>query len=72
MTPNITIEERLTALERQMEEIKQQLAHERTQGNWIDKVAGSHKDDPVFAEIVRLGREFRRSQPFPEDMDVDE
>ena len=29
---------------------------------WWEKIAGSHKDDPVFAEIVRLGAAIRRAE----------
>jgi hypothetical protein len=29
--------------------------------DWLSRVAGSFKDDPVFAEIVRLGREAREA-----------
>ena len=29
--------------------------------NWFAQVSGSFRDDPEFGEILRLGREFRRS-----------
>jgi hypothetical protein len=28
---------------------------------WLDRIAGTFRDDPVFAEIVRLGREAREA-----------
>ena len=29
--------------------------------DWIQRMSGSFRDDPVFAEMVRLGREFREA-----------
>jgi hypothetical protein len=29
--------------------------------SWIERIAGTFRDDPEFDEIVRLGREFRES-----------
>ncbi len=34
--------------------------------NWIDQMSGTFADNPVFAEMIRLGREFRESYG-PED-----
>jgi hypothetical protein len=38
-----------------------------TAADWLDRHAGSFKDDPVFEEIVKLGREFREADRPPDD-----
>jgi hypothetical protein len=56
------LEQRLTALERAVEQIQAQLAHEPAQQrHWWQDDAGRFADDPVFDEFVRLGREYRES-----------
>jgi hypothetical protein len=37
---------------------------------WWEKRLGSFKDDPGYDEIVRLGAEYRRSQPLATDDDI--
>lgn len=56
-----TVEERLGVLEREIAELKRQMASPRTSENWFTLVAGSFKDEPEFEEVLRLGREIRRS-----------
>lgn len=61
MDISTTTEQRLSALEREMAELKRQLDEQRQSGNWIEKITGSFKDDPDFGEILRLGREARQA-----------
>jgi hypothetical protein len=49
----------LETLEAEVAELKRQNA--ATKDDWMSVVAGSFKDDPDFAEIVRLGREIRQA-----------
>ena len=56
-----TVEERLSALEKELRELKQQVTVQQDQQSWIERIAGTFKDDPDFEEIVRLGREFRKA-----------
>lgn len=56
-----TVEERLTALEQELRELKEQVTVQKDQPSWIERIAGTFKNDPDFAEIVRLGREFRKA-----------
>jgi len=56
-----TVEERLTALEKELQELKQHVILQKDQRSWIEKIAGTFKDDPDFDEIARLGREFRKA-----------
>ena len=63
MSEQATVEERLTLVERELAELKRRLPAKRNGESWIERIAGTFKDDPDFAEIVRLGREFRKSIP---------
>ena len=62
------LEERLFALEKKMSELQDQLNknersanHPNPNGPWWREGAGRFAGDPVFEEIVRLGREYRQS-----------
>jgi hypothetical protein len=57
----LTVEERLTILEKEMAELKKGLAPVQTKQGWITKITGSFKDDPDFGEILRLGQEIRNA-----------
>jgi len=61
MPEQLTIEERLTAVEHELAELKRKTPSKRDDKSWIERIAGTFRNDPEFAEIVRLGREFRRS-----------
>lgn len=60
-----SVEERLAKLENEVEQLE--LASLNGSGlsakkpNWISKISGSFEGDPEFDEILRLGREERRS-----------
>ena len=65
------LQERVTLLEREVNDIKSQLGNTRTKPHpqaWREPV-GIFKDDPVFDAIVKKGREYRESQPYPEDVE---
>jgi hypothetical protein len=57
--------ERLARLEADVEHLKNLLLRDKEDAEkpWWEKIAGSHKDDKVFAEIARLGAEIRRKNP---------
>ena len=56
-----TVEERLTAVEQQLVDLRRRLPSQTDGKSWVERIAGTFKDDPDFGEIVRLGREFRKS-----------
>jgi hypothetical protein len=56
-----TVEERLSALESAMEDLKLRLAGKPIPSAWFDKVAGSLEEWPEFEEVLHLGHEFRQS-----------
>lgn len=66
-----TLEERLSALEREMTQVKARLAAQtaRQPNPWLDQVYGAFKDDPLFEEAVRYGREWRESQNRVDDLE---
>jgi hypothetical protein len=53
------IEVRLARIEREIQELKKALAARETMHDWRE-IVGMFKDDKVFAEIARLGRQIRR------------
>ena len=55
------LEERLVALERTVDELKAHLARTTPPRRWWVEDAGRFADDPVFDEMVRLGRAYRES-----------
>lgn len=69
---NTTLGERVAALESELAQIKSREA-ERQKIQcmpWWERRFGSFKDDPGYDEIVRLGAEYRKSQPLAMDDDV--
>jgi len=64
MSQTAKLEERLTILEKEVAELKRRLPQTPSGlpvENWVERVAGSFKDDPEFGEILRLGREIRQA-----------
>lgn len=39
----------------------------RAKGNWLGSVLGRFKDNPDYAEVVRIGREFRETNRLPDE-----
>lgn len=60
-----TLEERVASLERELSELKKQLAHHQSAKDWRRSI-GIFADDPVFAEMVREGRKYREEQREPD------
>ena len=56
-----SVEERLAAMEAAIVDLRRQLMVDPRPGNWLEKISGEFKDDPVFEEMLRLGREYRLS-----------
>ena len=54
-----SLEQRLSLLEQEVDQIKQRLDRRPSDGNWIEARFGSMKDFPEFEEVVRLGRDAR-------------
>ncbi len=58
-----TLEERVAALEAEVQRMKQRQDPEILQDDtpWWKRIVGVFKDDPDFEEAMRLGREYRES-----------
>ena len=55
------LQERVRQLELDVSFLKSQAADRESQP-WWERIAGRFENDPVFDEIVRLGREYREAQ----------
>jgi hypothetical protein len=64
MSINTPLEERVSRLESELEALKQQVTKTVNKTTW-EQACGTFKHDPDFAEVLRLGREFRKN--FPDD-----
>lgn len=60
----LTLEQRVAALEQAVAALKgaQPAA---AKGNWVDRLAGSFANDPVFVEMQAYGRYFRKTGQEP-------
>jgi hypothetical protein len=59
------LEKRVTQLEQEVLQLKSNASNGSSQP-WWQRIAGRFENDPVYDEIVRLGREYRQAQ-LPED-----
>ncbi len=69
----ISVEERLSAVEQELERLKILFQVDKPQSiepQW-KQIIGVFKDDPMFDEAERLGREWRDSQRMEYDEDAD-
>ena len=55
------LQQRVRQLEHDVFQLKSQAA-DRSAQPWWERIAGRFENDPVFDEIVRLGREYREAQ----------
>ena len=64
MMAEVSVEDRLIALEAEVREIKSRLeaASPEAVTPWWKRIVGVYRDDPEFEEAMRLGREYRESQ----------
>lgn len=63
-----SLEERVAALEAEMERLKQQLEPEAKKPWWEERI-GAFANDPMYDEAMRLGREYPESLRQPETED---
>jgi hypothetical protein len=60
MSTNISIEERLAAVEAVVSDLQRKLANSQSP-NWLQQVTGSFKDEPAFEEVLAYGRAIRQT-----------
>jgi hypothetical protein len=72
--PNETLEQRVRLLEEELAQLKQEVRASKNDDSmpaWMH-IVGIFKDDPLFDEAERLGREWRDAQgPVNYDADAD-
>ena len=61
ITPELTTEQRLAALEAAVAEIRVQLTVTPPAPSWLDQISGIMGDDPAFEQMIAYGREFRKA-----------
>jgi hypothetical protein len=68
-----TLEERVSAVEQELAEIKQQLVSrsEAASPPWWEKIAGTFAASEHYDEAMRLGREYRESLRPKDDVRAD-
>ena len=59
-----TLEQRVSELEAKVERLIQENGASAKEP-WWERIRGTFKDDPVYEEAMRLGREWREAQPIP-------
>jgi hypothetical protein len=69
MPVNATIEERLTAVEAAVAELRDHLLIQPPAADWLEQVIGSFKDEPAFDEVLAYGRAIRKGELSVEDID---
>jgi hypothetical protein len=65
--PEATLEQRITALEEAVCELREAMKARKPASDWLDCVIGSMKDEPAFDEVLALGRAIRQSDRPAED-----
>jgi len=71
--PTPSIEERLTAVEQELAQLKQQLATKNSQAAmpWWEQIFGTFANSEAYDDAMRLGREYRESLRPKDDEDAD-
>jgi hypothetical protein len=59
MSNDTVIDDRLTALEREVADLKLRLNRSASETNWLEQLAGSMEDEPDFAQVLEFGRAAR-------------
>ena len=62
-----TLEERVSALEAQVAHLLLDKTATNTEIPWYERWKGAFQDDEMYDEAMRLGAEYRRSQPTAAD-----
>lgn len=56
-----TVEKRLATLESEIAQLKRLVVAAQPGETWLERVAGTFRDEPESEAVLRLGREIRRS-----------
>lgn len=67
-----TLEERVSELEKKVTRLLDEKTEKAETTPWWKRHVGAFKDSPYYEEAMRLGAEYRRSQPTAEDECADD
>jgi hypothetical protein len=67
MPAKATLEERLAVVEQAVRDLQRQMTVRTASPNWLERLTGSMKDEPAFAEVLGYGRTIRQADRPPED-----
>ena len=59
--PEATLDERMTAIEKAVRDLQEQMKTRKTSSDWLDRVIGSMKDEPAFDDVLAFGRAIRHA-----------
>jgi hypothetical protein len=59
--PELTVEQRMAALEKAVRELQEAMCARRPAPDWLQRVIGSMKDEPAFDEVLALGQAIREA-----------
>ena len=57
-----SIEQRLSSLEREVARLKVRTRTMLPKSQWVSAIKGTAKDDPIYEEIWRLGKQIRDAE----------
>jgi hypothetical protein len=63
----MSIEQRLTAVETAVSDLQRRLANIPPSPNWLEQITGSFKNRPAFEEVLKYGQEWRQADQLPEE-----
>jgi hypothetical protein len=61
----LTLEQRVAALEQTVASLQKQLPQNSANGKWWEQVGPTFNNDPVFEEMLAYGRYFRKTGQEP-------
>ena len=61
MATSSLVEERLSAVEDAIRELRCLVSRRTPAPNWIERLTGSMKDEPAFDEVLEYGRALREA-----------
>ena len=62
MSEILKLETRLDLVEKEVADLKRPVFGDGGTRPWYERMVGSMRDYPEFGEVVRLGREFRKTE----------
>ena len=64
------VEERLARLEAEVQELKAERGATTAKSPWWERIRGTFRNDPAYDEAMRLGSEWRHSEPSDSEVDA--